>query len=291
MVSRRIAAAAVTVVATLTLATPASAGGNWLDFKEQPGRGASGDGGRSLGTWAVLHAGQRVVASSGGLWLRVAELDRLLAGGPYYAWLVPEPGFAEGDPWPSAAVRLAPFELSSRGERTATTRAGFTVPLVPSGTYQVLVCDDPCTVLGFGDFVEGWVDVWSTPDEARLFELARDREERARAFHQRLRVTQREADELGAALESARRDARASEERIATLERTGSRLQRRLAENEMDAGTASVTWWIAAIALLLGAAIGAIVARRRPAIVVPDVVPDELVELERRRAADREGAR
>ena len=50
---------------TLVPASAASGGGNWLEFREDPRAGASRAADGTLGTWAILHVGQRVVSATG----------------------------------------------------------------------------------------------------------------------------------------------------------------------------------------------------------------------------------
>lgn len=118
-----------------------------------------------------------------------------LAGhrGPYHG----------GTRLPAAAIRLAPFEIRWTSNRFSTVHARFTVPAVPSGEYEVLVCDDPCTFPGFGEFVEGWVALMQTPDEARLLTVARERNGRARELSQKVKHLQGEVVALGSELEAA----------------------------------------------------------------------------------------
>ena len=64
----------------------------------------------------------------------------------------PEERSFRGTNLPAGAIRLAAFELDPFGSG-ATVRARFAVPEVASGSYEVLICDDPCTIPGFGGYV------------------------------------------------------------------------------------------------------------------------------------------
>lgn len=155
----------------LALTTPANAGGNWLDFRrEDPVEGE-----RRLATFATLHVGQEVVAFTS-LYLpnpsRRARLDRQ---GPFFAWLSPGDSYLGGARMPPDATRLEPFLIRWDSSNGGKAEAHLTIPSVPSGQYVVTVCNDPCTLVGFGDYVEGWVTIMQTPDEARFRELAKDR--------------------------------------------------------------------------------------------------------------------
>src|SRR5215218_197635 len=76
----------------LVPAVPASAGGNWLEFREDPRAGAarsgSADRDPTLGTWAVMYVGQHVVAATG-IYATDPRHRHLENEGPFYAWLVP----------------------------------------------------------------------------------------------------------------------------------------------------------------------------------------------------------
>ena len=275
----------VLLVALIALvpASAASGGGNWLEFREDPRAGTSqggssaGDG--TLGTWAVLHVGQRIVAATG-VYATDPRRRHLENEGPFYAWLIPEGSFRGETRLPERAIRLAPFEIRWSSKRFANVRAHLTVPSVPSGKYEVIVCNEPCTFFGFGEYVQGWVTVMQTPDEAQLFAAARDRKWKARALGHRVKRLQGDVATLqgkvvaaGTELRERTLQARAAETRISAL------------EAELDASTASkalVPGW-AAIAIAVAVVAAAVIIRRRrlPSFDVPDTVPDDLVERER----------
>ena len=274
------------LLATLIALVPASAasgGGNWLEFREDPRAGAShhgspaGDG--TLGTWAVLHVGQRVVAATG-VYATDPRRRHLENEGSFYAWLIPEGSFRGQTRLPESAIRLAPFGIRWSSERFAKVRAHLTVPSVPSGSYEVVVCNDPCTFSGFGEYVQGWVTVMQTPDEARLLAVARERKWKARELTQKVRHLQDEVDALGAEVATAGTELR---------ERT---LRARAAETKIVAGYVESTasrddrpllpgWGTGLLAVAIIAAAVIIRRRRSPAFVVPDTIPDDLLERDR----------
>src|SRR5262245_21686553 len=130
------------VLAGIAVALPAqgaSAGGNWLGFRsEEPVAGK-----RNLGTWGVLHVGQEVVAYTGVYARSSQRMERLQNGGPFYAWLSPGEAYLDDTNLPADAIRLAPFTIGFDGSNGVPVRARFTVPDVPSGAYEVMVCNDP----------------------------------------------------------------------------------------------------------------------------------------------------
>jgi hypothetical protein len=108
---------------------------------------------------------------------------------------------------PAGAIRLAAFAVDPFGSG-ATVRARFAVPEVASGSYEVLICDDPCTIPGFGGYVQGWLTVMQTPAEARLFALARKKSGMARTLEDRTRHLKREVRILEAELDGANEELR-----------------------------------------------------------------------------------
>lgn len=272
------------LLATLAIVVPAhgaSAGGNWLDFRrEQPV-----DGKRNLGTWAVMHVGQEIVAHTGIYVMNPDRLDRLGREGPFYAWLSQGDAY-QGTRLPAEAIRLAPFTIAFDGSNGVPVRARFTVPDVPSGPYEVAVCNDPCTLSGFGESVQGWVTVVQTPDEARLMTLARERKWNIRDLKRDVRRLERDAAEREADLAAANAEApsaavrlRATDRAIELLESHNDALRARLAAAERGAGVPA--WAVVASGLALVGAALLIRRRRSPAFDIPDTVPDDLVECDR----------
>jgi hypothetical protein len=276
---RTLSLALLATLITLVPSSAASGGGNWLEFREDPRASVSRAGDGTLGTWAVLHVGQRVVTATG-VYATDPRRRHLENEGPFYAWLIPEGSFRGETRLPESAIRLAPFGISWSSKRFAHVRAHLTVPSVPSGNYEVIVCNEPCTFSGFGEYVQGWVTVMQTPDEARLLAVARERKWKGRELAQKVRRLQGEVDALGAEVVAADTElreraleARATQTRSSDLEADGT--------SSRDAPPLIPGWAAAVFAASLVAA-AVIVRRRRSAVfVVPDTVPDDLVERER----------
>jgi hypothetical protein len=271
MRARRFLPPLLAVVLVLASAGPASAGGNWLDFRRDTPEGP----GRNFGNWGGLNVGLAVIAHTS-IYVRNDHLVDRLSNRTYYAWLSPGGQGYEHGGLPDDAVRLPAFRIRWETEAYGTVHAPFTVPAVPPGEYEVLVCDDPCTLPGFGEFVQGWVTVFETPTERRLFEVARERRMRVWTLERRVRGLEddraalevrldaaiAEVDVLRGAADVPRPVAVVDDEPIVRVE----------PETE-----ASVTWWIAVVAVILGLGAGALIGRRRgPAFVVPDTIPDDL---------------
>jgi hypothetical protein len=275
----------ILVLATLAVVLPAQvagAGGNWLGFRsEEPVAGK-----RNLGTWAVLHVGQEVVAHTGIYGDQVRVLERLETEGPFYAWLSPGDAYLDDTNLPADAIRLAPFTIAFDGSNGVPVRARFTVPDVPSGEYEVVVCNDPCTLSGFGEYIQGWITIKQTPLEARLFASNRDRKWEARELSRKIGRLEGDVEslehELAAAQGEAREaslDLRATDRTIELLESENEALRARLAAAER--GVRIPVWAIVALGIAILGAAFLIRRRRAPAFEIPDTVPDDLLERDR----------
>lgn len=281
VVRRVVLALAVATLVVVLPAQAASAGGNWLGFRsEEPVAGK-----RNLGTWAIMHVGQEVVAHTGIYVMNPDRMDRLETKGPFYAWLSPGDAYLDDTNLPADAIRLAPFTIAFDGSNGVPVRARFTVPNVPSGEYEVVVCNDPCTLSGFGEFVQGWITITRTAEEARLMNLARERKWNLRDAKKEARQLEGDLGSLEADLDAAQGEARAAALDLRSTDRTiellrseNDALRARLAAAETDG---IPVWAIVALAIaILGAAF--LVRRRRdPAFEIPDTVPDDLVEGDR----------
>lgn len=271
---RRAVPPLLAVVLVLASAGPASAGGNWLDVRKDTPQGV----GRSFGTWGALNVGLSVIAHTG-IYVRNDRLAERLQGETFYAWLSPGGEGYEDGRLPADAIRLAPFRIRWETDAFGSVHAPFTVPAVATGEYEILVCDDPCTLPGFGEFVQGWATVFQTPTERRLFELARDRRMHVRHLAIKVRTLQG----VEASLES-RLDAAVGELRIlrnASGPEAPTAVVRDPIVQVRAQPEASVTWWFALLAAVLGMGAGLVLRRQpAPAFFVPDTVPDDLADRE-----------
>ena len=82
---RRLWIAAPFLLVPLLLAVPASAGGNWLDFRREDPVGS----GRRLDTFATLHVGQEVEAFTSMYLPNASRREGLISQGPCYACVSP----------------------------------------------------------------------------------------------------------------------------------------------------------------------------------------------------------
>jgi len=278
------------VLASLAVVLPAQAaagGGNWLDFREAPGTGepAGGEsgGGGNLGTWAIMHVGQEVVAHTGIYVMNPHRMDRLESEGPFYAWLSPGDSYLDGTNLPADAIRLAPFTIAFDGSNGVPVRARFTVPAVPPGEYEVMVCNDPCTLSGFGEYVQGWITITQTAEEARLMILARERKWNLRDAKHEIRQLEGDVESLEGDLAAAQGEARSAAVGLRSTDRTiellqdeNAALRSRLAAAER--GATVPLWVVLALGIVFAGAVIFVRRRRSPAFEIPDTVPDDLVE-------------
>ncbi len=190
----------------------------------------------------------------------------------------PGEGFLDDTTLPSDAIRLAPFRMRWTSDAFAAVRARFTVPSVPSGEYEVLICDDPCTLSGFGEYVQGWITVKQTPEEARLFALARDRKWQVHQLSQRVGHLRGKTAGLEQELAGAERALGVHARLQQGAGRAGAFDASRLEAPAASTRSIVPGWAVLVLALAIVAAAVVVRRRRAPAFEIPDTVPDELVE-------------
>jgi hypothetical protein len=214
-----------------------------------------------------------------------------LDGRTYHAYLLPQSrdelfGMIDAPTVPSGAIRLGPVDVSgpivaADGYPYAVASLSFAVPDVPSGTYAIGFCDDPCTYSTIGWLAWGRIRIVHTRYEGTL--LRRLDRDVMQDYRRRidLRRAERAAEEMREELGQVRDELRSL--RQGSIEATTPTELRPTTAvvRHAAAGESSVTWWIALLGCALGLAAGVAIGRRRaPAIVVPDTVPDDLVERE-----------
>jgi MYXO-CTERM domain-containing protein len=169
---RRTAVVLVAALAGLLVPNVAAAGGMaWFDFDRD-----------------YYVAGERAVGETT-FW--TARKDRHLLERTFYAYLIPGARSIDPPKIPSDAIPVGEVTLGG------LARITFTVPDVAPGGYTVGICDRPCRHSYVGDLGGGWIDVVSTPEEARLLPVI----DRLRARLERVRW-----DGIRKAQKSVRRD-------------------------------------------------------------------------------------
>jgi hypothetical protein len=210
-----------------------------------------------------------------------------LDGRTYYAYLLTRSrnelfGMIDAPTIPRGAIRLGAVSVSGPivagdGYPYGAASLSFRVPDVPSGTYPIGFCDDPCTHSTIGWLAWGWIRIVHTRFEGTLLErLDRAALETGR-LRRDLRRSERTAEEAGAELIRTRAELRALRDGAPSaatpMELRPSPVVRVAAMPET-----SVTWWIALLACVLGLGAGVAIGRRRSngAFALPDTVPDDL---------------
>lgn len=192
----------VLTVAGLLAAMPAGvavAGGNWLDIRPTEGAGSA-----HWSPWSGPFVPGTAVEVRAQVYVQSEHaIARLRSSGPYYVWIARSGGRVDVQGIPADAVRLSAFVVRWTNRQFAVAHASFVMPALPSGDYTIEVCNDPCTLSGFGDFVQGWTGVVQSTEAAQL---QRQRERfRSRFVHARADAaqTRREAERLQADLDDS----------------------------------------------------------------------------------------
>lgn len=243
---RRIAAVAAAVAAVgLWPSVALGNGGAYIEFDgthHLPGEQVTGE------VYVSLSAKQRDL------------LDR----GPFYAYLLPgNASIREGSPVPADAIRVGTFAVTEDGNDTELG-VTFTVPEVVGDYYQVGLCNDPCTVAGFGEPVSGSVSIVATAREASLLtdngrlhtqvsRLKRDVRRAEKAAEDQATVASADFDESEASRLSLAGRVQALEAELADV----------LAAAEEAAGRPLIDPWAAAAVAVALLALAAVATGRR----------------------------
>ncbi|CAN5283991.1 hypothetical protein BH20ACT24_BH20ACT24_23230 [soil metagenome] len=162
--SRRIMLGLVSIAAVCAFAaSPAGAGGSPFHFERDhyvPGEIARGITGFSLiGSGASLDAA------------------------PFYAYLLPSEQWIEPPVVPSGAIPLGRVTILDGGgpAEARIARIVFAVPPVKPGSYNVALCNSPCTDTFLGDLVGGWISVVGSAEERILMPVFQRLESQFRA--------------------------------------------------------------------------------------------------------------
>jgi hypothetical protein len=170
------------VVGASMLVTPAGAlanGGSYLEFDRT--HYVAGDEGVALAYVSVPK-----------------QNDDLLDRGPFHLFAVPKgTSIREGRPIPPGSLRLGTFTIEEEENGYYELRAAFTAPPIASDYYDTAMCNDPCTVSGFGGSLTGTISIVATRREAELLT---------------------ENDRLRSRLFGVRREARSAERRLEAVE-------------------------------------------------------------------------
>jgi hypothetical protein len=214
------------------------------------------------------------------------ELD----AGPYYAYLLPlgdenSMGLGMIDPpnVPEGAIRLGTLQVSGPFDRPdvqgkyGRATLTFTVPDVPTGRYSIGFCDIPCRHGYVGWLAWANITIVHTEAEGRMLAALDQRGTQIRRLRDDLRRANGIQEKQEARVATLGSDLR---DRTASLRAANTKLAaappERVSRRPLIAG-----WEIGILAIAILAAALVVRHRRRPRVVVPDTVPDELVERDR----------
>ena len=253
-----------------------------------PARSAAADGGAYIdfgGTFFTRGGGPSGTAS-GKAFVSVPHAEQdIFDRGPFHAYLLPYGrSIQEGRRLPESAIRVGTFAVDHVEGKVFVLRVSFAVPDVKSGMYGVHLCNEPCTVAGFREPLNGVITIAGTSAEAKfvqqLYEARwnirwlQDRVERLKGLRQELEAELEGATFARAELERQLEELRSAES--ATVAPTSEK-GRPLAE-----GWALVALGIAVVVALTSIVLAIVFARRRVPHA-PFVVPDTIAELDKER--------
>jgi len=237
---------------------------------------------------------------TGGGWIYVPEDKQfLLDRGPFYAWLVPGgPAIQEGRPLPEGVIRLSEVEFEPYRKTEFELHVAFTMPDVEGAYYTVAICNDPCTISGFREPLNGPISVVHTAREGELLNEVARQQSGVYNLKWKLGKTEKAAKELGETLDASRDHALALSAEISRLERELEVANSRpaLAPATVIDDRPLVEAWalfglgIALIVGLLTLALALAFSRRSaPRVIVPDTIAelDELAGQEKPEPATR----
>ena len=239
---------ALAIAGGLLIATPtgvAANGGSYIDFDQT--HYVPGDAG--VASTYVL-----VPRRKAGLF------DR----GPFYLFAVPEGRLREGRPIPDSAIRLATFTIEKEKGTTYELRAEFTAPDLGTGFYFLGLCNDPCTIAGFGDPLYGSVSIVQTRLEGKL--LSKNGTLRARLSGVRFeaRRAERRLEKVRSELDTQMTFGDSERERLsAEIERLEGQLAAARAQAAAPSARVPFDPWVVGAILLVTLVAAMLVFRRR----------------------------
>lgn len=224
---------------------------------------ASANGGAYIEFEGTHHLPGEQVTGTLYVSIRAGKMD-LIDRGPFFAYVLP-PGTAI-DPrrgLPAGAIRVGTFAIEQEKDQTELT-VTFTVPHTEGDYYSVGLCNDPCTLNGFGEPVSGVLSVVGTKREAALLGDVSRLHSQLAALKRELRKGERGAEEELASLSDALDESEAARSRLTAQVRTLEQ-QDAAAETaaEEAAGRLSVRPWAAATVAVGLSALAFVLAGRR----------------------------
>lgn len=236
---------------------------------------ASANGGAYVEFEGTHHVPGETVTGTVYVAIPKSRMD-LLDRGPFYAYVLP-PGTTidAGRGIPAGAIRVGTWTVEQEKQQTELT-VSFTVPETEGDYYSFGLCNDPCTVDGFGEPVSGVLSVVATAREAALLgDVGRLHSQLAgvkRDMRKQAKGAEEELASASAALEESETARQALSERVSNLEE-------RVSAAAEDAGRPLIDPWVAAAVAVGVLALAFVLAghrRDRDARGPDDVMPESV---------------
>jgi hypothetical protein len=194
-------------------------------------------------------------------------------------WIAQSGGRVDDQGIATDATRLSAFLLRWTSRQFAEALASFVMPALPSGNYALEVCNDPCTLSGFGDFVQGWTGVVQSTEAAQLQRQRERFRSRFIAARSDAAQTRREEERLQADLDAGEGERASLTARIAVLTDQLDSVRRRAEAATTPVNTTFVDPWVGVLLALAALSLAAMIRLRHRArrIVVPDTLEELLV--------------
>ena len=197
------------------------------------------------------------------------------------------PAIQEGRPLPEGVIRLGLVEFEPYGKTEFELHISFTMPDVAGAYYTVAICNDPCTISGFREPLNGPISVVHTAREGRLLNEISRRQSEAYGLKWKLGKAEKKVAEFEESSEAALETTLAQSVEISRLERELDAANSRPAPapaTVVDDRPLVEAWalfglGIALIVALVTMVLALVFARRSaPRVIVPDTIA-ELDEL------------
>jgi hypothetical protein len=217
--------------------------------------------------------------------------DRLRTSGPYYAWFSPDHGRDDVNGLRPGAVRLSILQVRWTSRQFAVVHGSFVVPPAASGRYAIEVCNDPCTLPGFGQFVQGFTGVVQSSEAVHL---VRQQVRLRGTLAATRRAVQRSSRVTAARLSDAEAGRASAIAKVAVLtDQLESARRPATAVASTDPRPIVAPWVGVTLATAIASlAAASLIRRQRRTIVIPDTGGELLRRIERdERAATRTAPR
>lgn len=282
------ALAVIVTVAGLMATLPtgeARAGGNWLGVRRD-----DGVPGGPWTTWSGPYVPGTALEVRTTIYAKSQRFgDRLRTSGPYYAWLSPDHGGDDVNGLRPGAARLSVLEVRWTSRHFAVVHGSFVMPSAPSGRYTIEACNDPCTLSGFGQFVQGYTGVVQSSEAAHL---VRQQDRLRSTLAAARRAAQRSSRAAAARLSDAEADRASAIADIAVLTDQLDSARHRAPASVADPSLVAPWVGVLVAAAIASLAAATVISRRRRTIVISDTGQELMRRIERyERAATRTAPR